>query len=96
MDQPVVDMALKGTENDLVNAKTVNIRLAQYKGGIFYDYVYIQSATIKKGDLYYTTDLTKTGTSIAGSTVSGTTIPVTTVSLNKKRSNKSADRSVCH
>ena len=88
MDQPVVDMALKGTENDLVNAKTVNIRLAQYKGGIFYDYVYIQSATIKKGDLYYTTDLTKTGTSIAGSTVSGTTIPVTTVSLNKNVATK--------
>ena len=83
MDQPVIDMAVKGNENDLVNAKTVNIRLAQYKGGMFYDYVYIQSATIKKGDLYYTTDLTNNGTALAGSTVSGTTIPVTTVSLNK-------------
>ena len=83
MDQPVIDMAVKGNENNLVNAKTVNIRLAQYKGGMFYDYVYIQSATIKKGDLYYTTDLTHNGTALAGSTVSGTTIPVTTVSLNK-------------
>lgn len=83
MDQPVIDMAVNGNENDLVNAKTVNIRLAQYKGGMFYDYVYIQSAMIKKGDLYYTTDLTKKGTTLAGSTVSGTTIPVTTVSLNK-------------
>ena len=50
---------------------------------MFYDYVYIQSATIRKGDLYYTTDLTKNGTAAAGSIVSGTTIPVTTVSLNK-------------
>lgn len=83
MDQPVVDMALKGNEKDIANAKTVNIRLAQYKGGMFYDYVYIQSATIRKGDLYYTTDLTKNGTAAAGSIVSGTTIPVTTVSLNK-------------
>lgn len=48
MDQPVIDMAVKGNENNLVNAKTVNIRLAQYKGGMFYDYVYIQSATIKR------------------------------------------------
>lgn len=83
MDQPVVDMALKENEKDIANAKTVNIRLAQYKGGMFYDYVYIQSATIRKGDLYYTTDLTKNGTAAAGSIVSGTTIPVTTVSLNK-------------
>lgn len=63
LDQPVLDLAVTDglTETELVSEKSVNIRLAEYRGGVFYNYVPIYAATVTKDGLYYGNDLTKGG-----------------------------------
>ncbi len=71
MDQPVLDLTLDASSKaaELEEEKTVTVRLAELRGGIFYQYAYIQEIRIEKDGLYYSTDLTKAGT--AGEQVNG-------------------------
>ena len=64
MDQPVMDLALDSGKktSELEAEKSVTLRLAEYRGGIFYQYDYIQGVRISKDNLYYSTDLTQAGT----------------------------------
>lgn len=78
IDNPTIDMTInKNTTSD----KTANIRLAQYRGGIFESYISFNSAVINKDGKYYSTDLTTGGTksevTIGGSTI----LPVTAMQL---------------
>lgn len=78
-DTASLDMAV--TEETTDN-KTLTIRLAEYKGGYFNSYIYFNSATVKKGNSYYTGDLTGTSSS-ASITLGGTDkLVLTTVDLN--------------
>lgn len=59
VDQPKFDMVIdKNTTGD----KTVNVRMKKLIGGVFAGYVPCNSATITKGGLYYSADLTEAGT----------------------------------
>lgn len=86
MDNPVLDLAISSnmTAEELAAAKTVKVRLAEYRGGVFYNYVSIQSLKITKGGQYYGLDLTKGGSSadpkIAGSS---SELTLSAVSLDK-------------
>ncbi len=62
--------------------KTAVIRLAQYRGGVFEKYVEFESATIKKGGKYFTTDLTVEGSSDeVNASDGGTSLTVTAMKL---------------
>lgn len=58
VDAPITDLAIT-KDTDLDNPKQVVIRMAEYRGGIFYNYMPIDSATVVKNGLYYQYDLTK-------------------------------------
>lgn len=85
MDRPVLDLkiGLGMSSTELVTSKNVAVRLAEYRGGVFYDYVYIQSAKIMKDGNYYGTDLTKAGSSTEINVGGGQTLNLTAVSLDK-------------
>lgn len=55
IDKNSVDMALN---TDVAGSQFVNVRLAQYRAGLFTNYAMYTKATIKKGSDYYGTDLT--------------------------------------
>lgn len=85
MDHPVLDLKIGSgmSSTDLVTSKNVAVRLAEYRGGVFYGYVYIQSAKIMKDGNYYGTDLTKAGSSTEINVGGGQTLNLTAVSLDK-------------
>ena len=85
MDRPVLDLKIGSgmSSTDLVTSKNVAVRLAEYRGGVFYGYVYIQSAKIMKDGNYYGTDLTKAGSSTEINVGGGQTLNLTAVSLDK-------------
>lgn len=85
MDRPVLDLKIGSgmSSTDLVTSKNVAVRLAEYRGGVFYGYVYIQSAKIMKDGNYYGTDLTKAGSSTEINAGGGQTLNLTAVSLDK-------------
>ena len=59
------------------------LRLAEYRGGVFYRYVNIASVRISKGGQYYESDLSKGGSSTESAAIgSGSEIPISAVSLN--------------
>ena len=59
------------------------LRLAEYRGGVFYRYVNIASVRISKGGQYYGSDLSKGGSSTEPAAIgSGSEIPISAVSLN--------------
>lgn len=82
IDNPVIDLALT-SDTDLTDPKTVTIRMAEYRGGIFYDYVYIQSVKVMKDGMYYSADLTQAPSSKESEVTngSGQYIPLTVLSL---------------
>ncbi len=59
MDKLSDDLSLT---TDVSGNRYVNVRLAQYKGGVFTNYAMFSSATVTKGSEYYSTDLTVAGT----------------------------------
>lgn len=58
IDAPVTDLAITG-DTDLTSPKKVVIRMSEYRGGIYYSSMYIQSATVTKNGRYYSNDLTQ-------------------------------------
>lgn len=64
IDRPVLDLAVTDgmKETELVSGKTVTVRLAEYRGGVFYNYVVISSAKVTKDGISYGNDLTAAGT----------------------------------
>ena len=85
MDQPVIDLAVSSSDKaeELVNTKGTSIRVAEYRGGVFYDYVSITSVKITKNNKYYTLDLTQGGSTTDPQISSGgDSIAVSAVSLN--------------
>lgn len=62
MDKTSMDLAL---DSDTNGSKYVTLSLAQYRGGIFTNYVTYTSATITKGSNYYGEDLTAGGSATA-------------------------------
>lgn len=83
MNQPVIDLAVSSGDKaeELVNAKGTSVRVAEYRGGVFYNYVTIVSAKIMKNGQYYGNDLTKGGSSSEVSLGGGTEVNVSAVSL---------------
>lgn len=59
MDKHTADLSLNA---DVAGSKSVNVRLAQYRGGVFEKYISFSNVTITKAGKYYTTDLTAGGT----------------------------------
>lgn len=53
-----IDETTTGTDKD------IDIRIAEYRGGVFSRYITIISATIKKGNITYDTSLTSSGSAI--------------------------------
>ena len=69
------------------------LRLAEYRGGVFYQYVNIASVRISKGGQYYGSDLSKGGSSTEPAAIgSGSEIPISAVSLNGNVVTKATDR----
>ncbi len=64
IDRPVLDLAVNDgmKETELVSGKMVTVRLAEYRGGVFYNYVMISSAKVTKDGISYGNDLTAAGT----------------------------------
>ena len=85
MDHPVLDLQIGSgmSSTDLVTSKNVAVRLAEYRGGVFYNYVSIQSAKITKDGNYYSSDLTQNASSTEFSAGSGLAINLNAVTLNK-------------
>lgn len=85
MDHPVLDLQISSgmSSVDLLTSKNVAVRLAEYRGGVFYNYVYVQSAKIMKDGKYYSTDLTQAGSTTEVNAGGGQTLNLTTVSLDK-------------
>lgn len=83
MNQPVIDLAVSSGDKaeELVNTKGTSVRVAEYRGGVFYNYVTIASAKITKNGQYYSNDLTKGGSSSEVSLGGGTELNVSAVSL---------------
>lgn len=76
-----LDMAInENTSKD----KTVTVRLARYAAGVFVDYVDFNSASIKKGDAYYTQDLTSANSTSASTTatIQNGTLTITAVKVD--------------
>lgn len=59
IDKNNVDLSLNA---DISSGQVVKVRLAQYRGGVFTNYVVFTSATVMKDGYYYGTDLTAGGT----------------------------------
>ena len=85
MDRPVLDLKIGSgmSSTDLVTSKNVAVRLAEYRGGVFYGYVYIQSAKIMKDGNYYHADLTQAASATELSAGGGQVITLNAVTLNK-------------
>jgi hypothetical protein len=67
IDRTVDDLSLN---TDVSGSKYVNVRLAQYRGGVFTNYAMFTSAVVTQGSDYYGSDLTVSGTT-AKQTISG-------------------------
>lgn len=85
MDRPVLDLKIGSgmSSTDLVTSKNVAVRLAEYRGGVFYGYAYIQSAKIMKDGNYYHADLTQAASATELSAGGGQVITLNAVTLNK-------------
>ena len=85
MDHPVLDLKIGSgmSSTDLAASKTVAVRLAEYRGGVFYGYAYIQSAKIMKDGHYYHADLTQAASATELSAGGGQVITLNAVTLNK-------------
>ena len=85
ISKPVIDLAITSgaSASDLLASKVTTLRLAEYRGGVFYQYVNIASVRISKGGQYYGSDLSKGGSSTEPAAIgSGSEIPISAVSLN--------------
>lgn len=85
ISKPVIDLAITSgaSASDLLASKVTTLRLAEYRGGVFYQYVNIASVRISKGGQYYESDLSKGGSSTEPAAIgSGSEIPISAVSLN--------------
>lgn len=85
MDCPVLDLQIGSgmSSTDLITSKSVTVRLAEYRGGVFYNYVSIQSANITKDGNYYLSDLTQAASSTELTIGGGSEITLNAVSLNR-------------
>lgn len=83
MNQPVIDLAVSSADKaeELVNTRGTSVRVAEFRGGVFYNYVTIASAKIIKNGQYYSNDLTKGGVSSEVSLGGGTELNLSAVSL---------------
>lgn len=83
MNQPVIDLAVSSADKaeELVNTRGTSVRVAEFRGGVFYNYVTIASAKIIKNGQYYSNDLTKGGVSSEASLGGGTELNLSAVSL---------------
>ena len=83
INKPVIDLAITSgaSASDLLSSKAATVRLAEYRGGVFYQYINIASIKISKGGQYFEQDLTKGGATNAPATDGGTEIPISAVSL---------------
>lgn len=81
IDAPVTDLAIT-SDTDLNNPKQVVIRMSEYRGGVFYGYMYIESATVVKNGRYYQYDLTKEPSDKDVSVGSGTQIPLSVLAVD--------------
>lgn len=86
MDHPVLDLQIGSgvTSTELVNSKNVAVRLAEYRGGVFYGYSYIYSASITKDGSYYGIDLTQAGSGTQINIGGGSVLNLSTVTLSKE------------
>lgn len=84
ISKPVIDLAITSgaSASDLIASKASTLRLAEYRGGVFYQYVNIASVKISKGGQYYGSDLSKGGSATEPATSGGSEIPISAVSLN--------------
>lgn len=83
MNQPVINLAVSSADKaeELVNTRGTSVRVAEFRGGVFYNYVTIASAKIIKNGQYYSNDLTKGGVSSEVSLGGGTELNLSAVSL---------------
>lgn len=93
LDKPVLDLAITEgmKESELISEKSATIRVAEYRGGVFYNFVAINSATVTKDGLFYGNDLTKDGSSSSAATVTaGNQVVLTGLSLGSDGCTKAA------
>lgn len=88
-DKSVVDLAIT---SDTTTDRTCRVRLAQYRGGVFDGYMYMTSMTIRKGEKYYQSDLTKDGTAAASTvTVNASYLDLTAMKIGSDNVCKKAE-----
>lgn len=83
LSRQTVDLAISA-DVDLTKSiedKKITVRLAEYHDGIFYNYIYFNSAVITKDGLYYTSDLTKAGVTTEVNGGFGTSVTLTPMKL---------------
>ena len=92
IDKQNLDLAIDSGSNatSLAEDKKVTIRLAEYRGGVFYGYTYMDSLKITKDGQYYNLDLTKGGSSQTVAGTGGLEITLNTVSIENKVCTKAA------
>lgn len=78
VDDTNIDVAVN---KNTTGNKTVTIRLAKYRGGMFESYVTFNSATVMKNGKYYSSDLTSAGSSTAVTVGNSTTLTLTAMQL---------------
>ena len=88
IDRPVLDLAIGSATKkaELVNEKTATVRLAEYRGGVFYNYVMIQSAQVTKDGVSYGNDLTKGASS--ATVTAGNQVALAALSLDGNKCTK--------
>lgn len=84
MSRPTIDMAVSASDKgqDLVADKSTTVKVAEYRGGVFYGYVDIVSAKITKDGLNYGLDFTKGGSAAEAAIAGGKQLTVSAVALN--------------
>lgn len=81
IDNPELDIALT-KDSDISTCGDINIRVAEYRGGVFYGYTYISSVKVMKDNLYYYADLTQTPSEKEVDLGSGDKFTLKALSLN--------------
>jgi hypothetical protein len=85
MDRTEDDLTLN---TDVTGSKYVNVRLAQYQGGAFSTYGTFTSATITKGNTYYSNDLTAAGTAAKQEITGSDLLKITTLKISSNECTK--------
>ncbi len=85
LDSKTSDLSLS---SDVSGSRYVKARLAQYRGGVFTNYVQFTEATVTKDGYYYSTDLTAAGTSAKQTISSSTVLDLKTLDISSDTCSK--------